>query len=53
LLREAVAALEGRMLAEALAATRFNQRQAAARLGLGYDQFRRHLRAHPELRRGA
>ena len=53
LLRDALAALEGRMLAEALAATRFNQRQAAARLGLGYDQFRRHLRAHPELRRGA
>jgi len=52
-LRAALHALEGRMLAEALAATRFNQRQAAVRLGLGYDQFRRHLRAHPELRGGA
>ncbi|MDE2006717.1 MAG: sigma 54-interacting transcriptional regulator, partial [Rhodospirillales bacterium] len=50
-LRAALHALEARMLSEALAATRFNQRQAAARLGLGYDQFRRHLRAHPELRR--
>ncbi len=49
-LRAAVHALEGRMLAEALAATRFNQRQAAARLGLGYDQFRRCLRGHPEVR---
>jgi psp operon transcriptional activator len=44
-------ALEAQMLAEALAATRFNQRAAAARLGLGYDQFRRRLRTHPELRR--
>ena len=52
-LRAALHALERRMLAEALAATRFNQRQAAVRLGLGYDQFRRHLRAHPELRGGA
>jgi psp operon transcriptional activator len=51
-LREALHALEGRMLADALAATRFNQRQAAARLGLGYDQFRRHLKAHPEVRGG-
>ena len=49
-LRAAVHELEGRMLAEALAATRFNQRQAAARLGLGYDQFRRCLRGHPEVR---
>ena len=51
-LPEAEYALEARMLAEALAATRFNQRAAAARLGLGYDQFRRRLRAHPALRRG-
>jgi psp operon transcriptional activator len=51
-LPEAEHALEARMLAEALAATRFNQRAAAARLGLGYDQFRRRLRAHPALRRG-
>ena len=51
-LPEAERALEARMLAEALAATRFNQRAAAARLGLGYDQFRRRLRAHPALRRG-
>ena len=49
-LRAAVHALEGRMLAEALAACRFNQRQAAVRLGLGYDQFRRCLRGHPEVR---
>ena len=50
-LPEAERALEARMLAEALAATRYNQRAAAARLGLGYDQFRRRLRAHPDLRR--
>ena len=43
-------ALEARMLAEALAAARFNQRAAAARVGLSYDQFRRRLRGHPELR---
>ncbi|MDE2581696.1 MAG: phage shock protein operon transcriptional activator [Rhodospirillales bacterium] len=52
-LHAALHALEGRMLAEALASTRFNQRQAAARLGLGYDQFRRRLAAHPELRGAA
>ncbi|MGC8475386.1 MAG: sigma 54-interacting transcriptional regulator [Acetobacteraceae bacterium] len=51
-LPEAERALEARMLAEALVATRFNQRAAAARLGLGYDQFRRRLRAHPALRAG-
>ena len=50
-LPQAERALEARMLAEALAATRYNQRAAAARLGLGYDQFRRRLRAHPDLRR--
>ena len=40
------------MLAEALAATRFNQRQAAVRLELGYGEaeFRRCLRGHPEVR---
>ena len=43
-------ALEARMLGEALAAARFNQRAAAARVGLSYDQFRRRLRGHPELR---
>ena len=43
-------ALEARMLAEALTAARFNQRAAAARVGLSYDQFRRRLRGHPELR---
>ena len=50
-LRASLHALEARMLAGALAATRFNQRRAAASLGLSYDQFRQHLRRHPALRR--
>ena len=50
-LRAALHALEARLLAEALAAARFNQRRAAARLGLSYDQFRQHLRHHPALLR--
>lgn len=39
-LPEAVAELKRRMLARALAACRWNQRRAAARLGLSYDSFR-------------
>jgi len=39
-LKEAVAQLQEDRLKEALRATRFNQRQAASRLGLSYDQFR-------------
>ena len=41
---EKVAAFERVLLETALAAARFNQKQAAADLGLGYHQFRRHLR---------
>jgi len=41
---EQVAGFERRLLETALAAARFNQKQAAAALGLGYHQFRRHLR---------
>ncbi len=37
---------EARLLTEALEATRFNQKQAATRLGLTYYQFRHHLRVH-------
>ena len=37
---------EQRMLREALEKARFNQKRAAASLGLSYDQFRRKLRAH-------
>ena len=37
---------EARLLTEALEATRFNQKQAAERLGLTYYQFRHHLRVH-------
>jgi len=39
-LPEAVTELKRRMLARALAACRWNQRRAAARLGLSYDSFR-------------
>jgi psp operon transcriptional activator len=39
-LKEAVARLQEDRLREALRATRFNQRRAASRLGLTYDQFR-------------
>jgi psp operon transcriptional activator len=45
-LPEAVAALERRMLAAALARCRFNRRRAAAELGLSYDQLRGYLRRH-------
>ena len=40
---------EARLLREALEATRFNQKQAATRLGLTYYQFRHHLRVHDML----
>jgi psp operon transcriptional activator len=39
-------ALERRLVAEAMAATRFNRRAAAARLGLTYDQLRAIQRRH-------
>ena len=41
-----VAAFERALLAEALAAAAFNQRRAAAALGLGYHQFRHLLKKH-------
>lgn len=41
-----VAACEVRLLRQALAESRFNQKQAAERLGLSYHQFRRLLRKH-------
>ncbi|MDJ0876603.1 MAG: phage shock protein operon transcriptional activator [Desulfobacterales bacterium] len=44
--KEAVAHLEIRLLRQALEASRFNQRQAARRLGLTYDQLRGQLRKH-------
>jgi len=40
---EAVAGFEAKLLKEALVRARFNQKKAAAELGLGYHQFRRHL----------
>ena len=39
-LKKAVLALERFRLSQALTAARFNQKQAAANLGLSYDQFR-------------
>lgn len=44
----AIAALEVAMLAEALAACRYHQRQAAERLGITYHQFRGLYRKHAE-----
>ncbi len=44
--KEAVAQLEIQLLRAALKATRFNQRKAAKRLGLTYDQMRGQLRKH-------
>ena len=41
---------EAHLLQHALHAARFNQKRAAASLGLSYDQFRRLLRAHNLLR---
>ena len=44
--KQAIAQLEIRLLRQALEASRFNQRQAARRLGLTYDQLRGQLRKH-------
>ena len=44
--RAAVAGFERTLLADALAACRHNQRKAAERLGLSYDQLRNQLRKH-------
>jgi psp operon transcriptional activator len=41
-----IAAYERSLLAEALAAHRFNQRRTAAALGLTYDQLRHYLKKH-------
>ncbi len=43
---ERVQAFEADLLHQALAASRFNRRAAAKRLGLTYDQLRGHLRKH-------
>jgi psp operon transcriptional activator len=45
-LGDAIAALERRLIEEALAARRHNQRAAARTLGLTYDQLRHRLRKH-------
>jgi len=45
-LRAELGRTERRLLEAALAAARFNQRAAARRLGLSYDQFRNRLRKH-------
>jgi psp operon transcriptional activator len=37
---------EAALLREALAASRFNQRRTADRLGLSYDQLRHYLKKH-------
>ena len=47
-LEEAVASLEISMLREALAEARYNQRKAAAGLGLTYDQLRGRIRKYGE-----
>ena len=44
--KEAVARLEIQLLRRALEATRFNQKKAAQRLGLTYDQLRGQMRKH-------
>jgi psp operon transcriptional activator len=43
---DATRAYEARLLKSALEACRFNQAEAARRLGLSYYQFRHHLRVH-------
>ena len=48
-----VEAYEKRLLAEALASHRFNQRRAAASLGLSYHQLRHYLKKHALTARGA
>jgi len=45
-MKQAVESLEVAMLQEALDASRYNQRKAAAMLGLTYHQFRGMLRKH-------
>ena len=45
-LGETMAALERRLLGEALAANRHSQKLAALHLGLGYHQFRNRLKKH-------
>jgi psp operon transcriptional activator len=50
---EATRAYEARLLKGALEACRFNQAEAARRLGLSYYQFRHHLRVHGMLPGGA
>ncbi len=49
----ATRAYETRLLQQALEACRFNQAEAARRLGLSYYQFRHHLRIHGMLSGGA
>jgi psp operon transcriptional activator len=44
--RGAVAAFERKMLEQALAACRHNQRKAAQLLGLSYDQLRHAMKRH-------
>jgi psp operon transcriptional activator len=44
--KKAIARLEIRLLRQALEAAKYNQRQAARRLGLTYDQLRGQLRKH-------
>ncbi len=48
--KEAVSQLERHLLLKALEACRFNQKKAAARLGLSYDQFRGIKKKHADLR---
>jgi psp operon transcriptional activator len=48
--RGKIRSYEVKLLREAMEAVRFNQRRAAERLGLSYDQLRHLLRQHPELR---
>ncbi len=46
----AVRRFEADLLRRALEESRYNQRRAAERLGLSYDQLRHLLRSHPSLR---
>jgi psp operon transcriptional activator len=48
--RQAVDAFEIELLQAALEASRFNQREAARRLGLSYDKLRHYLKSHGLLR---
>jgi psp operon transcriptional activator len=51
--KEEVASFEVRMLQQALAASRFNQRKTARNLGLSYDQLRGLLRKYRDRLEGA